>query len=83
MFLLDFQKAIDILIAAIGEKQWFICFDSIGPSQDGLGFVFRINEDEYYVVNIYSGCVVKKYSDTWRNPEHMEIIKNGNRKEIC
>ena len=77
MFLLDFQKAIDILIAAIGEKQWFICFDSISHSYDGERFLFSIDKESYYVVDIYSGRVVKNYFDTWRNPEHMEILREG------
>ena len=77
MFLQDFQKAINILIAALGEKQYFICFESIAPSYDGKRFVFSIDKESYYVVDIHSGRVVKNYNDTWRNPEHMEIISEG------
>jgi len=77
MFLQDFQMAINILIAALGKKQYFICFESIVPPYDGKRFVFSIDKESYYVVDIHSGRVVKNYNDTWRNPEHMEVICEG------
>lgn len=77
MFLQDFQKAINILIAALGEKQYFICFESIAHSYDGKRFIFSIDKESYYVVDIHSGRVGKNYNDTWRNPEHREILYEG------
>lgn len=79
MFLQDYLKAIHILMIAFAEKQYYICLESIAPSYDGKRFVFSIDKESYYVVDIHSGRVVKDYNDTWRNPEHMEIICEGNK----
>lgn len=79
MLLQDYVKAIHILMIALAEKQYYICFESIAPSYDGNRFVFSIDKESYYVVDIHNGRVVKNYNDTWRNPEHMEVLCEGNK----
>ena len=77
MSLEDYKKAIDILVSAIGEDT--CCFVSVSASLFGDRFIFNIDSDTRYIVSIETGRITKEFTDTWRNPEHKEIICEGNK----
>ncbi len=76
MFLQDFQEVINILAKALGGK-CTCCFQNIGVNVFGDKFIFTIDDNSHYVVNVETGRITKEFSDTWRNPEHMEILREG------
>ena len=76
MFLQDFQAVINILAKALGGK-CTCCFKSISVNYFGDKFIFTIDENSFYVVNVETGRITKEFSDTWRNPEHIEILQEG------
>ena len=81
MFLSDFQKAIDSLVAALGSD-CTMCFNKVSCNTFGNCFIFSadVTDTDYRVWR--GGRVEKIYSDTWRNPTHREIITEGDGKEI-
>lgn len=78
MFLQDFQEVINILAKALGGK-CTCCFKSISVNYFGDKFIFDIDGDAHYVMNVENGRVTKEYKDTWRNPAHKEVIREGRR----
>lgn len=78
MFLLDFIAASHLLASILGGK-CTCCFKSISVSEFGDKFIFDIDGDAHYVMNVENGRVTKEYKDTWRNPAHKEVIREGRR----
>lgn len=74
MFLGDFQTAIDEMIEYFGE---FESFTSITHSWDGSKFTFKNLSDETYLYHIKTGRIERIYADTWRNPNHRDVLKEG------
>lgn len=74
MFLGDFQTAIDGIIEYFGE---FESFTSITHSWDCSKVIFKNLFDETYLYYIETGRIEKLYADTWRNPNHKDILKEG------
>ena len=81
MFLGDYMEALEILIDAL-ESEYSVCIKNIVCSAFGDRFLFYPSlENECYVVFPKTGRVEYHYSDTWRNPEHRVIIKEGARPD--
>ena len=81
MFLIDYQKAVNYLISVVGCAS--MCFKSVVTSPFGNCFIFNIDNAEDACLRVFRGGLIDKvYSDTWRNPDHREIITKGNEKEI-
>ena len=72
MWLSDFEEA----IAAMKEHCNWSCFSKIEAGIFGEKLIFTPDgrNDFYFVYMRYSKKIYKCYSDTWRNPEHYEII---------
>lgn len=79
MFLSDYLYAINYLAAVLGSDM-SMCFENIGGGVMGDRIVFSFGEAKYVVYR--NGAVRKTYSDTWRNPEHAETIKEGSGEEV-
>ena len=77
MWLSDFEEA----IAAMKEHYSWECFSMIQPNAFGDCFLFQPNgmKDFYFVYVRQTGTIIKCYSDTWRHPEHQEIIYKGDK----
>ena len=75
MWLSDYIEAIKAMQEVFGDS----CFMSIHSSWDGLSFIFKpeIDSPESYVYYRKSGRIEKHFKDTWRDPEHRIIIKEG------
>ena len=75
MWLSDFEEA----IAAMKEHCKWSCFSEIQAGAFGDRFIFQPHDmrDFYFVYYKNSKKIVKQYSDTWRNPEHYEVIYAG------
>jgi len=75
MWLSDFEEA----IAAMKEHCNYSCFDSIVVSTFGDSFIFqpRGPKDFYFVYFRDSKKIVKQYFNTWRKPDHYEVIYKG------
>ena len=80
MFLIDFSKALDYLAEALGSAV-SVCFRRIDCGVFGDRVTFDIDGEVAYRV-WRKGLVEKIYFDTWRNPEHKEIICEGNGEEV-
>ena len=80
MFLGDYMEAFEILIDAL-ESEYSVCIERIECSIFGDEFFFYPQRSgaERYAVNIKTKSVQYLYADTWRNPEHRVIIKEGDR----
>ena len=74
MWLSDFEEA----ITAMKEHCKWYCFSEIQVNLYG-DIIFKPDEyDTFYFVYIrHSKSIYKYYSDTWRNPEHYEVIYAG------
>lgn len=74
MWLSDFEEA----IAAMKEHCEWYCFSEIQVNLFG-DIVFKPDEyDTFYFVYIrHSKSIYKYYSDTWRHPDHYEVIYEG------
>ena len=81
MFLVDFVNACAALAAALGGNTT-MCFNKISCNTFGNCFIFSadVSDAEYRVWR--GGKIEKVYPDTWRNPDHREIICEGNGKEV-
>lgn len=79
MFLYDYLKAIEILADCL-ESYYSICIDKIQCAVFGDWFFFYPdrNNKEYYAVNVKTARIEYRYPDTWRNPDHRDIIQEGN-----
>lgn len=77
MWLSDFEEA----IAAIKEHCKWSCFSEIQAGVFGDRFIFQPDDmkDFYFVYFRNSKRIVKQYSDTWRYPEHFEVIYEGDK----
>lgn len=75
MWLSDFEEA----IAVMKEHCKWSCFSEIQAGAFGDRFIFQPYDmkDFYFVYFRNSKKIVKQYSDTWRNPEHYEVIYGG------
>ena len=75
MWLNDFEEA----ITAIKEHCKWSCFDSVAASAFGDSFIFqpRGPKDFYFVYFRDNKKIVKQYFDTWRKPDHYEVIYEG------
>lgn len=81
MFLGDYMEALEILIDAL-ESEYSVCIKNVTFSAFGDRFLFYAPVgNECYVVFPKTGRVEYHYSDTWRNPEHHVIIKEGTRPD--
>lgn len=80
MYLGDYMEALEILTDAL-ESEYSVCIMNIACSAFGDRFLFFPVENEYYVVFPKTKRVEYHYSDTWRNPEHRVIIKEGARPD--
>ena len=81
MHLGDYMKALKILINAL-ESEDSVCIKNVAFSAFGDKFLFHLPVvNEWYVVFPKTGRVEYHYSDTWRNPEHRVIIKEGARPD--
>ena len=75
MWLSDYELA----IAAMRDVFEDACFESISCSYDGSVFIFEPVRNGDYQYNYYrkTGRITMTYKDTWRNPDHMTVIKEG------
>lgn len=75
MWLSDYVEAIKVMQEVFGDT----CFMSICSSYDGSAIIFKeeMQSDESYVYYRKTGRIIKTYKDTWRNPEHHIVIKEG------
>ena len=75
MWLSDFEEA----ITAMKEHCNYSCFGAIQATIFGDCILFIPAEitDFRFVYFRDSKKIIKQYSDTWRNPEHYEIIYEG------
>lgn len=75
MWLSDFEEA----IAAIKEHYTWSCFSLIQCGVFGDRFIFQPNEmnNFYFVYFRKTGSIIKQFSDTWKHPEHYEVIYKG------
>ena len=75
MWLSDFEEA----IAAMKEHCGWSCFSEIQASAFGDRFIFQPNDtkDFYFVYFRDSKKIIKQYFDTWRDPDHYEVIYEG------
>ncbi len=76
MWLTDFEEA----IAAVKEIMGNCCYTNISCSWDGSAFIFctSIPDSTKLVYYRNSGRIEIHYADTWTNPEHRDILKEGN-----
>lgn len=77
MWLSDFEEA----IAAMKEYCGWSCFSEISTDWAGESFIFNPydNSNFYFVYFRKSKRIVKRYQDTWKHPEHQEIIYEGDK----
>ena len=77
MWLSDFEEA----IAAMKEHCNYSCFDRIETNIFGGSFLFCPcnTSNFYFIYHRKNGKIVKRYSDTWRNPDHYEVIYEGDK----
>ena len=77
MWLSDFEEA----IAAMKEHCIYSHFSVIQAGAYGDRFIFQLHnlKDFYFVYYRDSKKIVKQYSDTWRHPEHYEVIYEGDK----
>ena len=80
MFLSDYLCAINYLAAALGSDM-SICFTQVSCNVFGNSFIFAVGSTERYIV-WRGGLIEKVYNDTWRNPDHKEIITKGTGEEV-
>lgn len=75
MWLSDLIKAAQIMMSAHED----FCLSDVSLSFDGktVGFHTTSSDGRYYVSNSDTGRVELHWPDTWRNPEHREIIAKG------
>lgn len=75
MWLSDYELAIEAMRDAFEDA----CFEAIYCSYDGSLFIFEPvrNGDCQYNYYRKTGRITKTYKDTWRNPDHMTVIKEG------
>ena len=75
MFLSDFEEA----IAAMKEHCGWSCFSKIETGIFGDRFIFTPHgrDDFYFMYMRHNKNIYKCYSDTWKNPEHYEVIYKG------
>lgn len=82
MFLSDYLYAINYLAAALGSDM-SICFTQISCNDMfENSFIFTVDSSNERYIVWRGGLVEKVYNDTWHNPDHKEIIKKGDGKEI-
>lgn len=77
MWLSDFEEA----IAAMKEHCKWSCFSVIQAGMYGDRIIFQPHDlkDFYFVYMRQSKKILKCYSDTWRNPEHYDVIYEGDK----
>lgn len=78
MWLSDFEEAIKNVKAIVGD----CCFMRMDWAFDGSAVIFYPNtgleaDDVHYIYFRKSHRLVKRYADTWKNPEHKEVIYAG------
>lgn len=80
MWLSDFEEA----IAAMKKHCNYSCFSVIQVNDFGDRFIFQPHDikDFYFVYMRQSKKIYKCYSDTWRNPDHYEVIYGGDNYEV-
>ena len=78
MFLIDYLDAINTLAEYFGA--YSCCFDEIIAGFDKM--YFRMSNGEKYVYFYQNRRIEKWYFDTCKNPEHRDIIYEGDEEEI-
>lgn len=76
MWLSDYKEAIEAMEAVFGD----CCFEQIKCSFDGERIIFctdNLDNLERYIYYRKTGKIIKAFNDTWRNPDHIEVIKEG------
>ena len=76
MWLSDYKKAIKEIEKVFGN----CCFEQIKGSLDGERIIFYtsyLDNLENYIYYRRTGKIIKCFNDTWRNPDHIEVIKEG------
>lgn len=75
MWLSDYIDAIKGMQEYFGDSCWM----DIRCSIDGSIFIFRhdINDEDKIVYFRKTGRIEHWYNDTWRNPEHKKILREG------
>lgn len=79
MFLIDYLDAINTLAECLGGA-CTCCFNEITAGFDRI--CFKMSNGEKYVYFYQNRRVEKWYFDTWKNPEHKEVIYEGDEEEI-
>ena len=79
MWLSDFEEAIKKVKAILGD----CCFMQAQWAWDGSKLIFYMNtfiepNDGYLVYFRKTHRLEKWYGNTWKNPEHKEVIYEGN-----
>jgi hypothetical protein len=78
MFLADYFEAINALMEHLGG--YSCCFNEIVAGLDRM--CFKMSNGEKYVYFYQNRRIEKWYFDTWKNPEHKEVIYEGDEEEI-
>ena len=73
MFLSDYVEAIQKMIEICGNGVWYdVSCNFYGD------FIFKTDIPDYYFIMSHKTHRIEKiYKDTWRNPEHKEVIYEG------
>lgn len=73
MWLSDFANAIQRMIKLCGDS----CFKRVSTSIYG-DFIFETDSSDFYFIMSHKTFrIEKRFEDTWRNPEHKEVIYEG------
>ena len=72
MPLSQYKKAIELMEHFMGNGY----FTSISCSWDGTAYLFKTGDPDtsYFVVYPEEGFIEIRYADTWRNPDHKEVV---------
>ena len=73
MWLSDFAAAIEDMKSVFGDS----CWTKIVASPFGDSFVFTDSSDRTFRYSRSTGAIIETFPDTWRNIDHVNIIRNG------
>lgn len=75
MWLSDFEEA----VAAMKKHCGWSCFSAIHGSAFGDRVIFLPHDmnDFYFIYYTKNKSIIKQYRDTWRYPDHYEVIYEG------
>ena len=77
-FITDYKEAIDFFTAHTKEEIDTRFIRSISPHQFEHSMIFTMDDGSTYHVSKQRGIIIHSYSDTWRNPEHREVVYDAN-----